>query len=64
MRCQGLKAATIYKPKFAEGDPEATRKVANGDMVTVDLTLGGNKQWKLLDGLKSLGGEVDVFQAM
>lgn len=34
---EGLKAATIYKPKFAEGDPEATRKVANGDMVTVDL---------------------------
>jgi hypothetical protein len=42
--CQGLKAATIYKPKFAEGDPEATRKVANGDMVTVDLTLGGGNK--------------------
>ncbi|CAJ1436064.1 unnamed protein product [Effrenium voratum] len=34
---QGLKAATIYKPKFNEGDPEATRKVGSGDLVTVDL---------------------------
>eukprot|EP00434_Breviolum_minutum_P005681 symbB.v1.2.005004.t1/scaffold288.1/size478366/34 len=34
---EGLKAATIYKPKFEEGDPEGGRKVANGDLITVDL---------------------------
>ena len=36
---KGLKAATIYKPKFEEGDPEGGRKVANGDLITVDLRL-------------------------
>jgi len=34
---EGLKAATIYKPKFEDGDPDAAKAVANGDLVTVDM---------------------------
>ena len=37
---EGLKAATIYKPKMADGDPNAARKVSDGDLVTVDMLLG------------------------
>eukprot|EP00930_Biecheleria_cincta_P049688 TRINITY_DN34886_c0_g1_i1.p1 TRINITY_DN34886_c0_g1~~TRINITY_DN34886_c0_g1_i1.p1 ORF type:complete len:286 (+),score=60.72 TRINITY_DN34886_c0_g1_i1:92-859(+) len=33
----GLRAVTIYSPKFSDGDPYATQPVKNGDVVTVDL---------------------------
>eukprot|EP00931_Biecheleriopsis_adriatica_P077060 TRINITY_DN50698_c0_g1_i1.p1 TRINITY_DN50698_c0_g1~~TRINITY_DN50698_c0_g1_i1.p1 ORF type:complete len:333 (-),score=50.59 TRINITY_DN50698_c0_g1_i1:41-1006(-) len=33
----GLRAATISKPKSDDGDPSAAKTVQNGDLVTVDL---------------------------
>lgn len=34
---EGLKAIKLDKPKFADGDPNATRVVAEGDRVAIDL---------------------------